>query len=131
MKTVSAVTAAILLATTGGAMAGKTRIQFNSTAPSSCSPILDFTVSKGSVLAREEKGDGCSPDFYYGLGGIGKEKRVGSVALVGAVDTNVPDTAFALIIQYPFVSGGQFGLAATQDGKSGVPVASGTYTVLP
>jgi len=131
MKTILAVAAAMLLVTTGTVLAGKTRIQFNAVAPASCSPIIDFTASEGSVLAREEKGDGCSPDFYFGLGGVGKEKKVGTVALVAAVNTNVPNTAFAIIVQYPFVSGGQFGVAATQDGKSGVPVASGTYTVLP
>ena len=90
-----------------------------------------LVIQKNKVLhtALEMSEDAPTCENFYGAGFVSKVKTFGNVAVIGLRGGTNVAYEYTLEIAYPFVTGGQFVLYGTADGKSLIAFAGGTYTV--
>jgi len=88
-----------------------------------------FTItSDGGNVGLSSTNESCDPGI--GSGYIGKIKKHGGMAAIGAILNGDPNTHWAIGVQYPLVTGGAFHFGFTTDGINiGNDILNGTYTV--
>lgn len=88
-----------------------------------------FTItSDGGNVALSSTNESCDPGI--GSGYIGKIKKHGGMAAIGAILNGDAGTHWAIGVQYPLVTGGAFHFGFTTDGiNNGNDLLNGTYTV--
>ena len=124
MKTILAVTAAVIIASTGVA-AAKTKTSVISLGGKFC-VTATVNVSKGVAITANEN-DTCQT--YIGEGFVGVVKGQGKVAVIGGQSNKFPGDEITINLQYPFVTGGAYTVYDTSDGVTMSVLGSGTYTV--
>jgi len=122
-KILVAAAAASLLLSAGSALA-KSKSYVISLGDPFC-VVANVTVT-GQQLAANEN-DACQT--FIGGGFVGSVKRVGRKAIIGGISSAIPGAEIVISLDYPFVTGGNYTVYGTSDGKSLNAVGSGTYTV--
>jgi len=123
MKTMLAMMAAVLLATTDVA-ASKTKSYTIALGGKFC---VVATVKVKGVAVTANENDSCQT--YIGEGFVGTVKGPGKVAIIGGQSNKYPGDEITIILQYPFVTGGAYTVYETSDGVTMNELGSGTYTV--
>jgi hypothetical protein len=135
MKRVIALAAAALLLTAGGALAKATNISY----------AVDGTTCTATVNVISERSEGITKPVVVTLvnangdcGTLTGEGLIGKVtvatgdtrtlAIIGGTTQLLPYSV-TITLDYPLVTGGQFTISYTADGKKITNAASGTYTV--
>ncbi len=123
-----AMAAAVTLVSAGGAMASTATISLDGYCD-----VLTFTLSQDSntgknTIAAMSEPSSCTADLMAGFevkipGYKNKWVSVGGPRFGDGTD------AWGFLVQYPFKTGGAWGLYESTDGVNNTLIASGTYTV--
>ncbi|HEY4114063.1 MAG TPA: hypothetical protein VGM17_08385 [Rhizomicrobium sp.] len=130
MKKILGVAAAALLLSAGVASAKPTDVTISVSGVSctfSINKLGDSGNDIGKVLLTANDPNTCQ---FVGAGDIGKVKGLGPIAtIVGTSSLLGNSDKILTLLDYPFVTGGQYRVYYTSDGKTLTFIGSGSYTV--
>jgi hypothetical protein len=126
MKTILALSAAVLLLSAGGALAAPKVTTISLDGFCDVLQIQKNKVLKTAMVLHETSTD-C--EGLYGNGFVSKISTFGHVALIGLRGGSIPDEEYVIELAYPFVTGGSFIIYGTSDGVNLTAFSGSTYTV--
>ncbi|HEY8698747.1 MAG TPA: hypothetical protein VIM02_14135 [Rhizomicrobium sp.] len=126
MKTILLLTAAAVLASTGGAMADPTTISFDGYCD-----VWTITPSDRPLVAAVENDPDGTCETFRGIGDLGRIRGFGHAVSIGGVfNSGDPNAVYVTTISEPLVTGGTFSVYYTLDGVTVNLSHTGTYTVV-
>jgi hypothetical protein len=85
-------------------------------------------VTQRALAAATESRRGCNT--FFGEGPIAHVANQGKVATIGGIVNGTTEGVFTFNFQYPFVTGGNYVIYETTDGRHMDRVRAGTYTLV-